>query len=91
MGRSVSMPADGLSFLVGASLEASGSVEIDGDATDRSVNGSGAAYVFRFGVRPPWCEMQSPQGGDDALGCGCMGFFVRCANLSAWQRGSFDS
>ena len=47
-GRSVSLSADGNTLTVGANLEDGNATGIDGDPTDDSESGSGAAYVFRF-------------------------------------------
>lgn len=46
-GYSVALSLDGSTLLVGATNEASASHGVNGDETDNSAEGSGAAYVFR--------------------------------------------
>ena len=45
-GTSVSLSADGMTFAVGAALEDSGAVGVDGDQRDNTRDRSGAVYVF---------------------------------------------
>jgi len=47
-GETVSLSADGNAFATGARFEESGASGINGDQSDTSMPGSGAAYVYRF-------------------------------------------
>jgi len=47
-GATVSLSADGNTLATGAALEESGATGINGDQSDKSMPGSGAAYVYRF-------------------------------------------
>ncbi len=47
-GRSLALSADGQTLVVGAAREASQAQGVNGDATDNSVFGAGAVYVFRL-------------------------------------------
>ena len=47
-GATVSLSADGNTLATGAALEDSGATGINGDQSDKSMPGSGAAYVYRF-------------------------------------------
>jgi len=46
--RSIALSADGNTLVVGAHREDSSAVGINGDQSDNSADGSGAAYLFRF-------------------------------------------
>ena len=50
-GSSLALSRDGRTLVVGARLEAGGAKSVNGDARDRSVDGSGAVYVFAFDTR----------------------------------------
>jgi hypothetical protein len=70
-GRSVSLSPDGSTLAVGANGEASNATGINGDQTDNSVAGSGAAYVFtRSGTS--WSQQAyikaSNTGASDSFG-----------------------
>ena len=47
-GATVSLSADGDTLATGAAFEESGATGINGDQSDNSMPGSGAAYVYRF-------------------------------------------
>ena len=70
-GLAVSLSADGSALAVGASGEDSNAAGINGDQSDNSASGSGAAYVFvRSGAM--WSQQAyakaSNTGGDDQFG-----------------------
>jgi hypothetical protein len=70
-GRGVALSGDGRTLAVTAPSESSGATGVNGNASDNSVNGSGAVYVF---VRPAasWSQQAylkaSNTGADDQLG-----------------------
>ena len=70
-GTAVSLSADGNTLAVGANVEDSNATGINGDQSDNSASGSGAAYVFvRSGAM--WSQQAyakaSNTGGDDQFG-----------------------
>jgi hypothetical protein len=48
-GSSLALSRDGRTLVVGARLEAGGAKGVNGNASNRSVDGAGAVYVFTFG------------------------------------------
>jgi hypothetical protein len=69
-GLSVSLSADGATLAVGAFLEDSNAMGINGDQADNSIDGAGAVYVFRrtAGVWAQEAYVKASNTGSDLFG-----------------------